>query len=105
MGCENSDSRVVFVGDNPIGGNKEKYCAYRLHEILDKLEKVEAFVVMDGVDMPEHDKCMSWSDFIDKGKDVDYSSEKRVESITPDDAFSLIYTSGTTGNQRCRINS
>ena len=63
----NSDSRVVFVGDNPMdGGNKEKMCAYRLHEILDKLEKVETVVVMDGVDMPEHDKCMSWSDFIDK---------------------------------------
>ena len=37
----------------------------------------------------------------DKEKDVDYSEiEKRVESITPDDTFSLIYTSGTTGNPK-----
>ena len=83
------------------GGNKEKMCAYRLHEIMDKLDKVETVVVMDGVDMPEHPKCMSWSDFILKGADVDYSEiEKRVESITPEDTFSLIYTSGTTGNPK-----
>ena len=98
----NSDSKVVFVGDNPMdGGNKEKMCAYRLHEIMDKLDKVETVVVMDGVDMPEHPKCISWSDFIQKGADVDYSEiEKRVSSITPDDTFSLIYTSGTTGNPK-----
>lgn len=98
----NSDSKVVFVGDNPMdGGNKEKMCAYRLHEIMDKLDKVETVVVMDGVDMPEHPKCMSWSDFIQKGADVDYSDiEKRVSNITPDDTFSLIYTSGTTGNPK-----
>ena len=98
----NSDSKVVFVGDNPMdGGNKEKMCAYRLHEIMDKLDKVETVVVMDGVDMPEHPKCMSWSDFILKGADIDYSEiEKRVESITPEDTFSLIYTSGTTGNPK-----
>ena len=68
---------------------------------MDKLDKVETVVVMDGVDMPEHPKCMSWSDFIQKGADVDYSEiEKRVSSITPDDTFSLIYTSGTTGNPK-----
>ena len=68
---------------------------------MDKLDKVETVVVMDGVDMPEHPKCISWSDFIQKGADVDYSEiEKRVSSITPDDTFSLIYTSGTTGNPK-----
>jgi|TARA_B100001094_G_scaffold55915_1_gene51403 long-subunit acyl-CoA synthetase (AMP-forming) len=98
----NSDSKVVFVGDNPMdGGNKEKMCAYRLHEIMDKLNKVETVVVMDGVDMPEHDKCISWSDFIEKGTNIEYSEiEKRVENITPEDTFSLIYTSGTTGNPK-----
>ena len=98
----NSDSKVVFVGDNPMdGGNKEKMCAYRLHEIMDKLNKVETVVVMDGVDMPEHDKCISWSDFIEKGTVIEYSEiEKRVGNITPEDTFSLIYTSGTTGNPK-----
>jgi long-subunit acyl-CoA synthetase (AMP-forming) len=98
----NSDSKVVFVGDNPMdGGNKEKMCAYRLHEIMDKLNKVETVVVMDGVDMPEHDKCISWSDFIEKGTNIEYSEiEKRVGNITPEDTFSLIYTSGTTGNPK-----
>ena len=98
----NSDSKVVFVGDNPMdGGNKEKMCAYRLHEIMDKLNKVETVVVMDGVDMPEHDKCISWSDFIEKGTNIEYSEiQKRVENITPEDTFSLIYTSGTTGNPK-----
>ena len=98
----NSDSKVVFVGDNPMdGGNKKKMCAYRLHEIMDKLTKVETVVVMDGVDMPEHPKCMSWADFIQKGAGIEYSEiEKRVENITPEDTFSLIYTSGTTGNPK-----
>ena len=83
------------------GGNKEKMCAYRLYEIMDKLDKVECVVVMDGVDMPEHPKSISWSDFINKGADIDYSRiEERVSSITPDDTFSLIYTSGTTGNPK-----
>jgi long-subunit acyl-CoA synthetase (AMP-forming) len=98
----NSDSKVVFVGDNPMdGGNKEKMCAHRLHEIMDKLEKVETVVLMEGVKMPEHSKCLSWSDFIERGKEVDYSEiEKRVSNITPEDTFSLIYTSGTTGNPK-----
>ena len=30
------------------GGNKEKMCTYRLHEILDKLEKVETVVEWTG---------------------------------------------------------
>jgi long-subunit acyl-CoA synthetase (AMP-forming) len=98
----NSDSKFIFVGDNPMdGGNPAKMCAHRLHDIMDKLDKVETVVVMDGVDMPEHTKCMSWSDFIGKGVDVDYSEiEKRVANITPEDTFSLIYTSGTTGNPK-----
>ena len=98
----NSDSKVVFVGDNPMdGGNKEKMCAHRLHEIMDKLDKVETVVVMDGVDMPEHPKCISWSDFLQKGIDIEYSEiERRVTSIKPENTSTLIYTSGTTGNPK-----
>ena len=71
----NSDSKFVFVGHNPMdGGDNEKKCSYRLHKILDKLEKVEKVIVMEGVDMPSHEKIMSWSDFISEGKKVKDSS-------------------------------
>ena len=63
--------------------------------------KVELLVVMDGVDMPEHEKCISWSNFIDRGESIDYSEiENRVSNITPEDAFTLIYISGTTGQPK-----
>ena len=98
----NSDSRFVFVGHNPMdGGDNEKKCAHRLHKILDKLEKVEHVIVMDGVDMPSHDKSISWSDFIAKGKDTDQSKiNDAIASISPEDTATLIYTSGTTGNPK-----
>jgi len=70
----NSDSRFVFVGHNPMdGGDTGKMCSYRLHEAMDSLEKVEVIVVMDGVDMPDHPKAISWSEFVSKGEGVDDS--------------------------------
>ena len=63
----NSDSKVVFVGHNPMdGGDTSKMCSHRLHAALSKLEKVEVVVVMDGVNMPDHPKAISWSDFLSK---------------------------------------
>lgn len=98
----NSDSKFVFVGHNPMdGGDNEKKCSYRLHKILDKLEKVEKVIIMDGVDMPSHEKIMSWSDFISEGKKVkDSSIHDSIKSIKPEDTATLIYTSGTTGNPK-----
>ena len=98
----NSDSKFVFVGHNPMdGGDNEKKCSYRLHKILDKLEKVEKVIVMDGVDMPSHEKIISWSDFISEGKKVkDSSIHDSIKSIKPEDTATLIYTSGTTGNPK-----
>ena len=98
----NSDSKFVFVGHNPMdGGDTEKMCSHRLYKIMDKLDKVENVVVMDGVDMPSHDKAISWSDFISKGKDVDESKiHNAIKSIDPNDTATLIYTSGTTGNPK-----
>ena len=46
-------------------------CSHRLHATLSKLEKVEVVVVMDGVNMPDHPKAISWSDFLAKGKDIE----------------------------------
>ena len=83
------------------GGNTEKMCSHRLHKILDSLDKLETAVVMDGVEMPEHSKCMSWTNFLKMGENIDYSEiKKRVNNIKPEDTFSLIYTSGTTGNPK-----
>ena len=98
----NSDSKFVFVGHNPMdGGDTEKMCSHRLYKIMDKLDKVENVVVMDGVDMPAHDKAISWSDFISKGKDADESKiHDAIKSIDPNDTATLIYTSGTTGNPK-----
>ncbi len=98
----NSDSKFVFVGHNPMdGGDTEKMCSHRLHKILDSLEKVEKVVVMDGVDMPAHDKVISWSDFISKGKNTNESQiHNSIKSIKPEDTATLIYTSGTTGNPK-----
>ncbi len=98
----NSDSKFVFVGHNPMdGGDNEKKCSYRLHKILDKLEKVEKVIIMDGVDMPSHEKIISWSDFISEGKKVkDSSIHDSIKSIKPEDTATLIYTSGTTGNPK-----
>jgi len=98
----NSDSKFVFVGHNPMdGGDTEKMCSHRLYKIMDKLDKVENVVVMDGVDMPAHDKAISWSDFISRGKDADESKiHDAIKSIDPNDTATLIYTSGTTGNPK-----
>ena len=98
----NSDSKVVFVGNNPMdGGDEGKMCTHRLHEALPSLEKVEVVVVLDGVDMPDHPKAVSWASFISDGEKVDDSEVmSRISSIKPDDTASLIYTSGTTGNPK-----
>ena len=98
----NSDSKVVFVGNNPMdGGDPSKMCTHRLHEVLGSLDKVESVVVMDGVDMPDHPKAVSWMDFVSSGRGTEESAVMdRVSSIQPDDTASLIYTSGTTGNPK-----
>ena len=98
----NSDSKFVFVGHKPMdGGDAEKMCSHRLHKIMDKLDKVEKVIVMDGVDMPSHEKVVSWSDFISEGKNVEDSKiHNSIKSIKPEDTATLIYTSGTTGNPK-----
>jgi len=98
----NSDSKVVFVGHNPMdGGDSSKMCSHRLHAALSKLEKVEVVVVMDGVNMPDHPKAISWSDFLSKGKDVkDSQIHDSIAGIRQGDTATLIYTSGTTGNPK-----
>ena len=97
----NSDSKVVFVGNNPMdGGDPSKMCSNRLNAVMDGLEKVEMAVVMDGVEM-DHEKAIAWSDFIAMGAKVEDSAVmERIAAVKPDDVASLIYTSGTTGNPK-----
>ena len=98
----NSDSKVVFVGNNPMdNGETDKMPNHRLMKVLDRLEKVENVVMMNGVDVLENPRAMTWDDFIGKGSSVDESQVMdRENSLTMEDTASLIYTSGTTGNPK-----
>ena len=98
----NSESRIIFLGNNPNdNGEKEKMPNYRLLEVLDKLDKVELVITMDGVELLKHPKIISWSEFIEKGKSVDDEAVQELcRQIQSGDTSSLIYTSGTTGNPK-----
>ena len=98
----NSESRIIFLGNNPNdNGEKEKMPNYRLLEVLDKLEKVELVITMDGVEILKHPKIISWSEFIEKGNSVDDETVQELcRQIQSEDTSSLIYTSGTTGNPK-----
>ena len=97
-----SGSKVVIIGDNPqSGGDPEKTPSRRYAKIADTLTDVECIVVLDGVESIDHEKAVSWDEFIAMGKDVDDSEvHTRIDGIEPDDLAALIYTSGTTGNPK-----
>ena len=98
----NSESKVVIVGNNPqSGGDPEKTPSRRCAKIADSLPAVECIVVLDGVEPIDHEKAMSWSEFLALGADVEDSQvHSRIEGIKPQDLAALIYTSGTTGNPK-----
>ena len=97
-----SGSKVVIIGDNPqSGGDPEKTPSRRYARIADTLTDVECIVVLDGVESIDHEKAVSWDEFMAMGKDVDDSEvHARIDGIEPDDLAALIYTSGTTGNPK-----
>jgi len=98
----NSESKVVFVGNNPMdGGDTSKMPSHRLADILDQLDDVQSVVIMDGCDVPDHAKVTTWSEFYTRGNGLSDSVVlERSNAITPDDTSALIYTSGTTGNPK-----
>ena len=99
----NSDSKIVFVGNNPNdNGEKEKMPIHRLMTVMDNLEKVDHIVLLgDDVQRVDHEKIITWDEFINKGKTVDDSTVSDLtNTINADDTSSLIYTSGTTGNPK-----
>ena len=98
----NSDSKIIFVGNNPMdNGETDKMPNHRLMKVLDRLDKVEHVVMMNGVGVFENSKVMTWEDFIGKGNSVAESEvTERTNNLSVDDTASLIYTSGTTGNPK-----
>ena len=98
----NSESKIIFLGNNPNdNGEQEKMPNHRLIEVLDKLDKVELVIVMNGVELLEHPKIISWNEFIEKGTSInDEMVQELYEQIQGKDTSSLIYTSGTTGNPK-----
>jgi len=98
----NSDSKIVFVGNNPMDNDEEdKMPNHRLLNVMDRLEKVEAVVMMEGIDTLGHEKCMTWDEFISRGEGSNESEVlARIDNLSPQDTSSLIYTSGTTGNPK-----
>ncbi|MCH1591618.1 MAG: AMP-dependent synthetase/ligase [Candidatus Thalassarchaeaceae archaeon] len=97
-----SDSKVVFVGTNPMdGGDTGKMCSHRLHTAMGNLGKVEAVVSMRGMDAIDHDAAMTWTEFVSKADSTPEATVmERISSIKPSDPATLIYTSGTTGNPK-----
>ena len=98
----NSNSKIIFVGHNPNDNDeKDKMPINKVNSIIDSLPKVELFVIMNNVEMPDHPKAVSWDSFIENGLNVKSADIKKgLESINDDDTSSLIYTSGTTGNPK-----
>ncbi len=99
----NSDSKIVFVGNNPNdNGEKEKMPIHRLMSVVNNLEKVNHIVLLgDDIEHLDHQKIMTWGEFIDKGNSIkDSTVLDLMNTINADDTSSLIYTSGTTGNPK-----
>ena len=99
----NSDSKIVFVGNNPNDNDeKDKMPIHRLMSVIDKLEKVDYIVLLgDDIERLDHDKIMTWDNFMKKGNSIDDSTVLNLmNTISPEDTSSLIYTSGTTGNPK-----
>ena len=98
----NSESKFVFVGTNPQGGNDpEKMPNTRMDKIMSNLPLIQNAVVLEDSGSMESDRAMSWSDFLAKGEGVETSVIKeRMNGVDLLDTCALIYTSGTTGNPK-----
>ena len=98
----NSESKFVFVGTNPQGGNDpEKMPNTRMDKIMGNLPLIQNAVVLEDSGSMESDRAMSWSDFLAKGEGVETSVIKeRMNGVDLLDTCALIYTSGTTGNSK-----
>ena len=98
----NSESKFVFVGTNPQGGDdSEKMPNTRMDKIMGNLPLIQNAVVLEDSGSMESDRAMSWADFLAAGEGVDTSVIKEImNGVDPQDTCALIYTSGTTGNPK-----
>ena len=98
----NSDSKIIFIGNNPNDNDENsKKPNYRLLEIIEKLKKLDLVVIMNGEDLLDHPKIISWNEFISRGAKSSHDQIiDRFNKISLDDVSSLIYTSGTTGKPK-----
>ena len=98
----NSESKFVFVGTNPQGGDdSEKMPNTRMDKIIGNLPLIQNAVVLEDSGSMESDQAMSWADFLAAGEGVDTSVIKEImNGVDPQDTCALIYTSGTTGNPK-----
>ena len=98
----NSESKFVFVGTNPQGGDdSEKMPNTRMDKIIGNLPLIQNAVVLEDSGSMESDRAMSWADFLAAGEGVDTSVIKEImNGVDPQDTCALIYTSGTTGNPK-----
>ena len=98
----NSESKFVFVGTNPQGGdNSEKMPNTRMDKIIGNLPQIQNAVVLEDSGSMDSDLAITWSDFLAKGDGVDDSVIKeRMNGVDIHDTCALIYTSGTTGNPK-----
>ena len=85
---ENSDSEVLFYA--------KKYNKY-LDELMKRLPNIKYFIGLD--EEKSHDKVLSYSEFMKKGRDLYEKGDKTYESMNPEHNTlkMLVYTSGTTG--------
>ncbi|MFL2983209.1 MAG: AMP-dependent synthetase/ligase [Candidatus Neomarinimicrobiota bacterium] len=99
---DNSDSKIVFIGNNPGDNNEEsKMPVHRISPIINKLTNIEHVVLMEGIPNVENDKILQWKDFISHGLEQNKEDIlSKINNIKEDDVSSLIYTSGTTGNPK-----
>ena len=64
----NSCSKIVFIGHNPNDNDeKGKMPINRIIPVLNKLHDIEKVVLMDGVESFNHEKVITWQDFLSAG--------------------------------------
>ena len=88
----NSDSKIFFVGNNPNdNGDINNMPNHRILSVLDKLQDVEKVVLMDGNETLDHEKMITWDDFINNGKNVDESEiHSRIDKIKEEVVVELL---------------
>ena len=91
------DAKIAFVGNAELFNevNEAKKNSTNLKYLI---------MIEDFEDYKDLDYVLSFSDLIQKGKDINSSDRSKLDeaisSVTPDSLACLIFTSGTTGNPK-----